>query len=288
MDLRSGVVYGLVSAGAFGCADFLARQVSHRVGYFTTLFILQSIGTIILAPFAFVLERPLWQAADPWVFVIGLGVLNLIAGLALYRAFEFGVLSVVAPIVSLSPALTATLALLVLGERPSARVLAGMALALIGTAWLSRTTTLASGPPPKHARSGLVSAAIAVVGLGLMSFGAKFAADAVGPMSTIVVLRLVGALLTAAAVAATTARLQGLPRRAWPVALAMVTLDTGAFVAYVTGLSSGSVAVVSTLSGLFSAVTVGLAALVLKERLYPAAYASIFVMLVGTVLIVAG
>jgi drug/metabolite transporter (DMT)-like permease len=48
------------------------------------------------------------------------------------------------------------------------------------------------------------------------------------------------------------------------------------------------VAVVSTLSGLFSAVTVGLAALVLKERLYPAAYASIFVMLVGTALIVAG
>jgi drug/metabolite transporter (DMT)-like permease len=288
VGLHSDVVYGLVSAGAFGCADFLARQVTHRVGYFTTLFVLQLIGSAILVPFALLFERAFWHAADPWLFIAGLGALNLIASLALYRAFEYGVLSVVAPLVSLSPAVTAALALLVLRERPTQTVLAGMAIALVGTVWLSRTTTLVSGPPPRHARAGLISAAVAVVGLGLMSFGAKIAAAAVGPMSTIVALRAVGVVIALVVTQVTRARLVGMPRPQWPVALAMVALDTIAFVAYVTGLGAGSVAVVSTLSGLFSAITVGLAAVVLKERLYPAAYVSIAVMLAGVVLIIAG
>jgi drug/metabolite transporter (DMT)-like permease len=288
MGTYSDVVYGLTAAGAFGCADFLARHVTHRVGFFTTMFILQLIGALIVVPFAWMFERSLWQAGDPWLFVIGLGVLNLVAGLALYRAFEYGVLSVVAPVVSMSPAVTATLALVILREQPSSRVLAGMVLAILGTVWLSRSTALVSGPPPKHAASGLVSAAAAVLGLGLMSFGAKFAANTVGPMSTIVALRLVGVVIAAIATGVTPARLQGLPRKHWPAALVMVVLDTTAFVAYVTGIGAGSVAVVSTLSGLFSAVTVGLAAVLLKERLYPVAYVAICVMLAGVVLIIAG
>jgi drug/metabolite transporter (DMT)-like permease len=288
MGLYPDAVYGLTAAGAFGCADFLARQVSHRVGFFTTLFLLQLIGAVILVPFAILFERSLWQAADPWLLLVGVGVLNLVASLSLYRAFEYGVLSVVAPLISLSPAVTATLAILVLRERPTPVVLAGMALVLLGTVWLSRTATLSSGPAPKHARAGLISAGVAIVGLGLMTFGAKFAADAVGPMSTIVILRLVGVVFALIAIGAKRARLVNLSHWHWSAALGMIVLDTGAFVAYVTGLGAGSVAVVSTLSGLFSAVTVGLAALVLKERLYPAAYVSMVVMLAGVALIVAG
>ena len=108
--MHPDVVYGLTAAVAFGSADFLARQVTHRVGFFTTLFILQLIGALILVPPALLAERHLWQAADPWAFLFGLGVLNLLASLSLYRAFEYGVLSVVAPLVSLSPAVATALA----------------------------------------------------------------------------------------------------------------------------------------------------------------------------------
>ncbi len=60
------------------------------------------------------------------------------------------------------------------------------------------------------------------------------------------------------------------------------------FVAYAAGIAGGSVAIVTTLSGLFGAVTLGLAALVLKERLAAPSYASIGIMLAGVVLILRG
>jgi drug/metabolite transporter (DMT)-like permease len=282
------LVFGLAAALGFGSADFLARQATHRIGFFSTLFFLQTLGALGLLPLAFVYERSLWQVADPWVLIGALGFLNLFAALALYRAFEYGVLSVVTPLVSMAPAITTALALLILGEHLGRTVLAGIALVLIGIIALTRSAVLVSGPPPKNARIGLVSAFAALAGFGVLAFALKYAIGAIGPMTTIVAIRLVGVAAVLPGLMAGRVRLVGPARDVWPLMIGVIVIDTAAFVTYATGIGSGSVAIVTTLSGLFSVVTVGLAALVLKERLAPASYLSIGVMLTGVVLILRG
>ena len=122
MTLSTDVLLGLAAAVGFGTADFVARNVTQRLGYLTTLFFLQTIGSIGLLPFAVFYERPQWQAADPWMWIVGLGVFNLLAATALYRALEYGVLSVVAPLTGMAPAISTILAVAFLGERPSRTV----------------------------------------------------------------------------------------------------------------------------------------------------------------------
>jgi drug/metabolite transporter (DMT)-like permease len=288
MAASRDVVFGLASALGFGTADFIARQVTHRVGALGALFFLQALGSLGLTPLVLLYERTLWQTGDPWGLIVALGVLNLFAALALYRAFEFGALSVVAPLVSMSPAITTALALFVLKERPGGQVLAGVALVLIGIVALSRSGMPVSGPTPRAPRTGLANAFAALAGFGVLGFALKYAVQAVGPMTAIVTVRLVGVVVILGAVAGGLLRLPVPSGAGWGGIVAMTVIDTSAFVAFTTGIGGGSVAIVSTLSGLFSAVTVGLAALILRERLRPAAYLSIGIMLAGVVLIVRG
>ncbi len=288
MTVSSDVLLGLAAALGFGIADFLARQVTQRLGYVSTLFLLQTIGSLVLVPLALVYERPLWQAGDPWLLILALGVLNLLAALALYRALEYGVLSVVAPVTSMAPAASAVLALVLLGERPTSPTLVGIVLVLGGVVALSRTGVPVSGPPPKDARGGLVSALLSVIGFGALGVGLKTAAGSVGPITTIVTIRFVGVAAMLVGSLTGVVRVVRPGRDLWPLVLAVTAVDTAAFVAFTTGIHLGSVTIVATLSSLFSAVTVGLAALFLGERLTSASYVSIGVVLVGVVLIVRG
>jgi drug/metabolite transporter (DMT)-like permease len=284
--VSADVLYGLSAAVGFGSADFLSRGVSHRIGFQSTLFYLQLIGGVGLLPLCLVFERSLWHASDPWAFIAALSLLNLTGSLALYRAFEQGVVSVVAPVIAMAPAIATVLAIVGLGERPTPADLAGIAIVLAGTVSLSRSAGLVAGPEPRDSRAGLISAFVAMVALGLVAVGAKVAVISVGPISTIVVLRLINVGLVLFAVVLGRVRLARPAPAVWPAVLTMTILDSAAFVAYTTGISVGSVALVSTLSGSFSAVTVALAALILRERLSRVAYASIGVMLAGVTLIV--
>jgi drug/metabolite transporter (DMT)-like permease len=252
------------------------------------LFFLQLAGSLGLVPLAALYERSLWQAGDPWPLIGALGILNLGAALALYRAFEYGVLSVVAPIISMAPAITTGLALAILGERPGRPALIGIVLVLAGTASLSRSSTPLRGPRAKDARIGLVSAFLALVGYGVFSFVLRYVVGGIGPITTVATVRLVGVAVVLAVRSVGRIHLATPSRRTWPLMLTVIVIDSAAFIVYTTGIGAGSVAIVATLTGLFSAVTVGLAAAILKERLRPAAYASIGVMLLGTALIVQG
>ncbi len=288
MTLSGDVLFGLAAALGFGAADFLARQVTQRLGYLSTLFFIQTLGSLGLLPLAVAYERAQWQASDPWMLVAALGLLNLLAALALYRSFEYGVLSVVAPLASMAPAITTVLALALLGERLTGAALAGIVLVLAGIAALSRSGAPVSGPPPKDARSGLASAFLALAAFGVLGVGLKVAVGAVGPITTIITVRLVGVAAVLLGSLGRLTRVVSPARGGWPLVIAVTAIDSAAFVAFTFGIRTGSVAVISTLSSLFSAVTVGLAALFLRERLRPANYLSIGVMLAGVVLILLG
>lgn len=288
MGTASDLFFGLTTAFGYGTSDFVARQASHRIGHVRVLFYMELVGFAILAPIALVLERGMWRWSDAWWLVLGLGVLNTFATLFLYRSFEYGVLSVVSPIASSYPAVTAALAILFLNDRPGIPATVGIVFALGGIILLSRGGVHPANTPPKDARRGILSALAAFAGYGVFYFALKYVVADVGPVTVATVVRLVGVAVLLVLSVAGLLRVRGLPRPLWPSLAAMGVLDSLAFIAFNVGILGGSVAIVGTLSGLFSAVTVVLAAGILRERLTRIQLFGVVSVFVGVVLIAVG
>ena len=285
MGAESDLFFGLSTAFGYGTSDFVARQAARRIGHVRVLFYMELVGFAILAPLALVLEHGTWTWSGAWVLVLGLGVLNTFCTLFLYRAFEYGVLSVVSPIASSYPAATAALAILFLNQFPGVPPTVGIVFVLAGILLLSRGGVHPSNAPPKDARVGLVSAFAAFAGYGVFYFALKYVVAEVGPVTVATVVRLVGVLLLLVLHGLGVFQVRGLPRPLWPSLATMGVLDSLAFIAFNVGILGGNVAIVGTLSGLFSAVTVGLAVAVLRERLTRTQLLGVVAIFAGVVLI---
>ena len=265
MSLRD-IGFGLSTAFGYGTADFIAKRTADRVGFVETLWYLEALGTPILLVLAVLLERVASLPLDPLLLLVGLSLVNVIASFFLYRAFEFGTLSVVSPLASAYPTLIVILAVVLLHEQLSLGDAAGIALAIVGVVLITRVTT--GGPSAaKDHRVGVLSAIAAFLGYGVFYFGLKLVIGPIPPITSAAIVRLVS-LAPVALIAAQRGVLRA-PRKGlgW-AALAIASLDSLALVAYNLGLETGrSLAVLGTVSGLFSAVTVAWAVLLLKERL---------------------
>jgi drug/metabolite transporter (DMT)-like permease len=203
------------------------------------------------------------------------GIFNGVASLALYRSFEVGKMSVVAPLSASYPALTVALSFFS-GERLTALRIAGIVLIVAGVIFVARGETAAA--PSKNtataASSGRTSDGVSWAFVSAVGFGILFwllgirIVPAVGFAATVWMIRLTSSILTAAVVLAGKQTL--VPPREMPVAgllLSMGILDTGAFILNNRGMQLEQVSVVSVLASLYGAVTVLLAAIFLRERL---------------------
>ena len=130
-----GIILGLSAALFWGTADFLVRYSTRIIGTYRTLFYMQFIGLAGLSAFlaasgkfAYLASTVGWQW---WILAILTALLNIVSALALYRAFEVGVLAIVSPIAASSTALTVVLAI-ISGEMISRARLLGITAALIG------------------------------------------------------------------------------------------------------------------------------------------------------------
>src|ERR1700686_1639854 len=110
------IILGLGAAIFWGSADFLARYSTRIIGTYRTLFFLQFFGLVGLSiylavsgEFGRLFQSIFWQA---WAWALLAAFLNVFSSLALYRAFEVGVLTIVSPIAASSSALAVVFALL--------------------------------------------------------------------------------------------------------------------------------------------------------------------------------
>ena len=97
-----GILLGLATALSWGSADLFARFATRRIGTFRTMLYMQMCGFCLvtlamprLGGWGHLFDGSGWQ---PWGWGILAGVLNTFSTLALYRSFEIGKLSIVAPI----------------------------------------------------------------------------------------------------------------------------------------------------------------------------------------------
>ena len=269
-----GILLGLLTALTWGGADFIARFATHRIGALRSMLYMQLIGFVtltislpLLGGWGHLADGSGWQ---PWAWGFLAGFFNAMAGIGFYRAFEIGKMAVVAPLSASYPALTLLLSWMT-GERVSAVRIAGIICTLAGVAIVAggeKTPDENDAEAMRRSGHGIGWAIFASVGFAMLFWllGIRVI-ERVGAVQTVWMIRLTSTLLIAAVILVSKQPVR-VPRGGvrWMV-LGMGVFDTGAFVLSNLGMKMEQVAVISVLGSLYGAVTVGLAAIFLKEHI---------------------
>jgi drug/metabolite transporter (DMT)-like permease len=290
-----GILFGLVTALCWGSADLFARFATRRIGTFRTMLYMQTCGFCLLTlvmprlgGWGHLFDGSGWQ---PWAWGILAGVLNTSSTLALYRSFEIGKMSVVAPLSASYPVLTMVLSALT-GERLTALLLFGLVVTILGVIFVAR----GEHEPDEANRDGMTEPAKKGLGMGwalfsAFGFGIMFwllglrVVPLLGSTPSVWIIRLTS-VLTTALVMLFARQSRALPlRRDMPLILGVGMLDTCAYVFNNYGMLHEQTSVVSVLASLYGAVTVALAALFLREKVTASQWLGIVAIFVGVVLI---
>jgi drug/metabolite transporter (DMT)-like permease len=291
-----GILLGLITALSWGSADLFARFATRRIGTFRTMLYMQLCGFCLLTlamprlgGWGHLFDGSGWQ---PWAWGILAGVLNTSSTLALYRSFEIGKLSIVAPISACYPVLTMLLSALT-GERLTPLRLVGLVLTIAGVIVVAHgehtgedVNPLDEQAQPAKKRMGVGWAIFAAVGFGVMFWllGLRVV-PLLGSAPSVWVIRLTSVAATAL-VMLLARQSAALPLRrdaSWIIGVGV--LDTSAYVFNNYGMLHEQTSVVSVLASLYGAVTVALAAVLLREKVSRSQWLGIAAIFAGIILI---
>jgi drug/metabolite transporter (DMT)-like permease len=290
-----GILLGLITALSWGSADLFARFATRRIGTFRTMLYMQMCGFCLLTlamprlgGWGHLFDGSGWQ---PWAWGILAGVLNTSATLALYRSFEIGKLSIVAPISACYPVLTMLLSALT-GERLTPLRLFGLTLTIAGVIVVARGEQEPSDAnpiedeAPGKKRLGVGWAVFAAVGFGVMFWllGLRVV-PMLGSSPSVWLIRLTSVVATAVVMVVARQSMVLPLRRDAPWILGVGLLDTSAYVFNNYGMLHEQTSVVSVLASLYGAVTVALAALFLREKVSASQWLGIVAIFIGIILI---
>ncbi|MFQ3663441.1 MAG: DMT family transporter [Chloroflexaceae bacterium] len=274
-----GVIFGLLAALGWGGGDFALSRISRRIGPLATLLYIQAAGVLSIG-LVLLVRRDL-PPLDPelWALGVVVNLLNVAGTLFLYRALAVGTVMIVSPIAASFAVVTATLAMLG-GERLAPLTLAGVALVMAGVVVVSR-----GGGREPLALNGVPAALGAALAYGAFFYLLGPVTAGMGIAWPVLIGRVMACSLAAGALLWRRQRPAPLSPRLLAMIVIASSLDTLGFLAYNTGIATAYVSVVTALASIFSAVTVLLAWVLLRERLVRTQWAGVVAVLVGVLLV---
>ncbi|GHO88822.1 DMT family transporter [Dictyobacter formicarum] len=291
------IVFGLLSALNFGSADFIARFSTRTLGVNRTLLYMQSFGLFVLTLYLLLTgdlvhytTQASWQI---WFWGIVCSITYTLSYLCLYRAFALGQLAIVAPIASSYAAISVLLSV-ISGERLVPLQWLGIVAVLVGVvlAALQRSETPQEADQSRpatmsgrHLPAGVFWALLAAVGLGVTFWLLGFAVTpGMGVIVPVWLFRLVAVCVIAPMMWFRCESLAPPRGTAVGLVIGIGILDMGGIIFSTFGFAVGSIAIVSVLSSLYSAVSILLAWLFLHERLQKIQWSGIALLLTGIAL----
>jgi drug/metabolite transporter (DMT)-like permease len=276
------VSLALIACLGWGVSSFLAGMKS-RVMPVLTLLVFSSIaglGMLLIS----VGVRGVSLPRDPNLFYAVLGGSAGFGALyCLYRGLAVGAISIVVPVSALCVMLP-VIAGLIRGEVPHLIQALGMVAAVGGGVLVSLEKNTAA--KKKRLAAGIAPALGAALGFGVF-YVVMDLAGAVDPLWAALVSRLSFFLILLPAVFYKRPSLK-VKTIHLPAVFAIGILDAIAAFSYTTATTKGMLSLVSVLSALYPAVSVILAALILKERLRGSQFLGVVLAIAGIALISAG
>lgn len=279
----TAVALALLTAVVWGFANYLGPLLSRRHPLGAVLVAGQVVGVLGALAF-YAVDGTGAPGTRALLFGVGAGVFNALALVTFFSAARVGPISVVAP-VGATGGVVPVLVAIALGERPSTWQLVGIPLAVVGVALAA-----ARGAPPQDApvekRAGLLLSLSAALTFGtFLTLFAEASQD--GPATAVLTSRIALLIATVGALALLRQRMT-VPLRDLPLVSAPGLLLVVGTVSYGVAATTGLVSVVSVLATLNPVITVGLAVLVLGERLNRRQQVGVATALAGVVLLAAG
>lgn len=257
----SVVLLALAAAVSYGMADFIGGAAAKRTSAWAVVLVAQTAGALATLGLAVVVGGS--PAGADYAWACAAGVCNGIGTAFLYRGLSTGRMGVVAPVSGVGAATVPVLVGLAMAERPGILVWVGILIALPGI-WL------VSRQPPSDADlgrpSGLTDGIVAGLGFGSLFACLAQIPEGAGflPLALNQVVAAFAVLLVAVAV-----RAEWVPREP----AAALGVIGGILAAAATGLflvasQTGFLTVAAVITSLYPAITVILAAVVLREAVH--------------------
>ena len=276
----TAILLALGASLSYGVGDFLGGLTSRRAHVLAVLLLSQVAGVAAVVVWVVVAGEP-FLGAGAALAAIAAGLCGVLGLAGLYRGMAIGAMGVVAPISGVAAAIPFAVGI-ARGERPSLLQAAGALVAVIGLVLVSRSTAELGA----RVATGVGLALVAALGFGLYFVFLDIAADDSAPWA-VLVARLASTTLVLVATVVAGVSL-ALPRRLLLAVLAVGACDVGANVLFALATTRGLVSVVSVLTSLYPAVTVALAALLLRERLGRVQLAGAAAVLTGAAMLAGG
>ena len=275
------IVLALGAAAFYGSADFVGAVATRRASVLSVALGAQ-IGGLLLLLMALPFLGPATVTTGDLAAGAAAGVFGGLGLLVVYKALAKGPMSIVAPTTALSASSVPILAGLLMGERPGAPALVGIAVAFFAIALITREHREVAIP-----RSVALRALLPAIGGGAI-FGLFFvflhqAGDGAGLWPLVAARAVSIPILISLVVARRTPMVRG----ASMIGALFVSgaLDMAANVLFLLASRYGMLAVVAAITGLYPASTVVLAQTRLGERMQPVQFAGLGVAVLAAVMV---
>jgi drug/metabolite transporter (DMT)-like permease len=273
---------GVLAALAWGSADFIARFTGTAVGHVNALFGMLAASAVVLTGAVFYLGFPMVDLRAGWWLLLLTGAGLMLATLLLYRSLVRGPVTVAAPIAGTFPAFNILLALL-LGVRPSPVEWAAMAAVMVGVLIVARSARHYEARGD-YSRAQIRETIMISLGASFMFAVTVAAGQEAGAIFGDVQAVFLGRWISLACCALLLALRREAPRipfRYWPALGVQGVLDGSAMVAIVAGSQGAGSAVTAVLASTFSAVTVVLARIFIREAMSWGQWLGIAIIVLG-------
>lgn len=278
----NAVLGGVAAAIFWGSADFIARFTGGALGHMHALFGMLVASALVLTAVMLVGDLSLVAPAAGWWLLAVSGIGLTAATALLYLGLVRGPVTIVAPIAGTFPAFNIVLAL-ALGVRPSAPEWAAMLAVMSGVFVVARSARhfeTRGGFTRAHLRTTVLIGLGASFGFAVTVAAGQEAAALYGDIQAVCLARWVS-LACCALLMAARREVPRVPLRWWPPLCAQGILDGGALLALVAASQGAASAVTAVLASTFSAVTVLLARVVIREAMSAAQWIGIVLILAG-------
>ena len=274
------ITFGLISAIAWGAADFTGGLASRRTGAFQAVFYGEVVGLALILVVAFAAAQPI-PALSVWVLAMVSGAVGTSGLLLLYHSMTKGLMSIATPVSALLAALIPVLVGSILENPPGVLVLLGFVFAL-GAIWLISQSQDGVKDVFSHI-ADLRLPLLAGIGFGLF-FVLMHTATRHATYWPMVASRT-GGMLTLV-LYMTLSRQPWIPAKsAYGMIVMNGLLDVGGNLFYILAGQLGRLDVAAVLSSLYPGSTLLLAWIFLKERLSRTQWTGVFAALVAIVLL---
>jgi len=276
------ILLALGCAVAYGLSDFVGGVLSRRTSMWAVAVAAQMMAAVVTTGLALVFTGDVEPADWFWALVAGVG--GGAGTVFLYRGLGSGRMGVVAPLSAVGTALVPLAVGVAAGERPGALTWTGVVLALPAVWMVARTPE--AGPVTGSAVDDMANGLSAGLGFGVLFAALGQVPDqaGLGPLAltqwTAVGVTIAVALALGAA---------WVPRdRAALTAASAGVLSSAATLMFLLSTQSGLLTVAGVLAALYPAVTVVLAAIVLREAIHRHQAVGLALTAVAVALVAAG